>query len=421
MFRIKKSNRIAIIVSVVSLSILCASTVAFSADLESALKIAMRKSVVKDEPVIIKEYFSEDGHWVTESLIGEDRLCITTYRIKDNKLEEISRKTEDAPSYEPITFRGSNPQKVLFDKFAPAVALIQTPGGLGSGIILSEDGLILTNRHVIQNCTRVSVRFYEVKDGNGEIKGFDGDITAVDKVRDLALIKVKNPPEGIKAFTIDQDVVIDQGDRLYAIGHPLGEGWTPTQGVASNIREDYEWGYRLIRNKADVIQFQTPISPGNSGGPLMDSEGNLIGINTFVKRGGQNINFAVTLKEIKDFLDRRKAYPSDDAFNWVELPFNKKLEFKRQNIENVQQCDFENDGVIDIIRFDSNNNGDWDRMLMDVNCDTRFEFIAMDVNEDGYYESLYLNSDDKGDPEYAFRGKGPIPIPVSVRFVGTRR
>jgi S1-C subfamily serine protease len=311
--------------------------------------------------------------------------------------------------------------KAVFEQWAPAVVRIEKIGGLGSGIILSAEGLVLTNRHVVLNAYNVLVAFYGHKDDQGELLRFPAHVIAVDKVRDMALVKVKDPPENLKVLGIDAAVQVDAGDELFAIGHPLGEDWTPTSGVASTIREDYEWDHGFTRSKADVIQFQTPISPGNSGGPLLDIDGKLVGINTFGKPMGQNINFAVCATEIKDFIDNRDKYSSDDVQDWRPVSLALGTELERSGIRKAQQCDFENDGVVDLVRLDSDNNGDWDRMLMDVDRDSRFEFTALDGDADGYYEVLLLETSGDGTPDYMFRDNPPIRIPVAVRYLQHNR
>jgi len=168
---------------------------------------------------------------------------------------------------------------------------------------------------------------------------------------------------------------------------------------------------------ADVVQFQTPISPGNSGGPVMDADGNLVGISTFGKSGGQNLNFAVLTTEVEDFVKNRDDYPVEDVHDWRPVTAQRKQHFAQSGVKRAQECDFENDGNIDIIRFDQDGNGDWDHMLLDVNCDGVFEFIAMDLNEDGYFEALLLESNGDGEPDYVFRDNPPIPMPVSVRYL----
>ena len=370
---------------------------------------------------VFRQYWSEDGHWVTEGLAGNDQICVIVYEAKDGVLKEISREIKARPAVELPRVRGPNPMKEVFDQWAPAVARIERPGCLGSGIILTSDGLILTNRHVVLNAANVFVYFYKVTDQAGKLKGFPGEVIAADKVRDLALIKVEDPPSGLKAFTLQDRAKVDPGVPLFAIGHPLGEDWTPTQGVASAMRPDYDWDYCFTRNKADVIQFQTPMSQGNSGGPLLDEQGNVVGITSFGRAEGQNVNFAICVNEMKDFVDNRSWYSATDVHDWQPVSFERRVELERRGINNAQQCDFENDGVIDIIRLDTDNNGDWDHMIMDVNHDSAFEFMALDLNEDGYYEALFLDSRGDGTFDYVFKDDPPIKIPVSVQYLGHPR
>ena len=92
---------------------------------------------------------------------------------------------------------------------------------------------------------------------------------------------------------------------VHAIGHPTGEAWTYTTGVISQYRQAYEWQVEddPIKHRADIIQTQTPINPGSSGGPLFGDSSSLIGVNSF-KAGGEGLNFAVSVDEVRKFLAR---------------------------------------------------------------------------------------------------------------------
>ena len=98
---------------------------------------------------------------------------------------------------------------------------------------------------------------------------------------------------GVSVASVSRDNI---GDDVEAVGHPKGEMWTYTRGYISQVRADYEWSYNeAFILKADVVQTQTPISTGNSGGPLFNRQGKLVGVNTMVTEG-QNLNFAVSTR-----------------------------------------------------------------------------------------------------------------------------
>tara|TARA_B110000196_G_C21058172_1_gene620981 strand:- start:544 stop:1200 length:657 start_codon:yes stop_codon:yes gene_type:complete len=189
----------------------------------------------------------------------------------------------------------------IYKKNAESVVIILTDDSLGTGVILSKMGHVLTNFHVIKDLKEVKVvcRCMETY----EESTFNVEIIKVDHKKDLALLKIINPPSMLSIMKVS--IVIPKvGDEAHAIGHPEGEIWSYSQGYISQIRHDYEWDYNESYKEleADVLQTQTPITHGSSGGPLLNNSGNLIGINTFGMVDSSGINFAITVEEIIKFL-----------------------------------------------------------------------------------------------------------------------
>jgi serine protease Do len=159
----------------------------------------------------------------------------------------------------------------------------QTPDeGLGSGVIVSADGFILTNNHVVKGATAIKVT---LQDG----RELDAKVIGTDPASDLAVIKVD--AQGLPAITFADSDKIEVGDRVLAFGTPFGLSETVTSGMVSGLGRatlglDYE----------DFIQTDAAINPGNSGGALVDVEGRLVGINTAIlshSGGFQGIGFAI--------------------------------------------------------------------------------------------------------------------------------
>jgi hypothetical protein len=122
-------------------------------------------------------------------------------------------------------------------------------------------------------------------------------VLGTDPARDLALLKVDGVPSDVKPIreaTID---TVEPGDDVAVIGHPKGLVWSLTQGIVSAVRTKFPMG----SSQGTVIQTQTPIAPGNSGGPLMTLEGRLIGVITWQLRGEQGLNAAVAINEVQKF------------------------------------------------------------------------------------------------------------------------
>ena len=189
----------------------------------------------------------------------------------------------------------------IFYNNVSGVVLIAGDDGIGSGVIISNDGHILTNWHVIEDNPNLNALTLGEGDYDENLR--DLELIKYDPQKDLALLKLKTIPKNVSVIKISK-VVQKVGERVHAIGHPRGEMWSYTMGYISAFREGYSWQDPEVAQEfsGDVYQMQTPINPGNSGGPLLNEHGNLIGINTFIDPNSQNITFAVTVKEIISFL-----------------------------------------------------------------------------------------------------------------------
>ncbi len=188
----------------------------------------------------------------------------------------------------------------------PAVIKVSTPGGLGSGVILSRDGYAITNAHVVQGETnlRATVWFAQA---DGTLKRTDIDnieLVAVNNHIDLALIKLTHPDGKDFLFAPVQDAEkLEIGQNVFAIGNPLGLERTLTQGVISTTQRSFDG--------LTYIQTDTPINPGNSGGPLFNTKGEVIGITNMGIRGGEALGFAIPARYVKDFIRNRESFAYD--------------------------------------------------------------------------------------------------------------
>ena len=188
----------------------------------------------------------------------------------------------------------------------PAVIKVSTPGGLGSGVILSRDGYAITNAHVVQGETnlRATVWFAQA---DGTLKRTDIDdveLVAINNHIDLALIKINHPDGKDFLFAPVQDAEkLEIGQNVFAIGNPLGLERTLTQGVISTTQRSFDG--------LTYIQTDTPINPGNSGGPLFNTKGEVIGITNMGIRGGEALGFAIPARYVKDFIRNRESFAYD--------------------------------------------------------------------------------------------------------------
>ncbi len=193
----------------------------------------------------------------------------------------------------------------LVKKVEPSVVRVEIDrgggnGGLGSGVIVDDRGIVATNFHVAQGAKKARIILR-----SGESVDVRGFLTA-DPGHDLALLKTDpfDKPCAIKLTSRLPEV----GEKVAAFGNPHGLSFTTSEGIVSAVREGKELQvimgaeeFSLMGYAVDSTWIQTtaPISPGNSGGPLINMQGEVVGLNTWYRRDGQNLNFAISAKDIQ--------------------------------------------------------------------------------------------------------------------------
>jgi S1-C subfamily serine protease len=170
----------------------------------------------------------------------------------------------------------------IVERVSPAVVNVRTGRGGGSGVVITPDGYVLTNAHVVSEAQRVELRQRDGVD-------IAADVVGSDPSTDLAVLRSRN--SGLEAAALGDSDSLRVGQLVIAIGNPLGLQSTVTHGVVSALgRSLHAQNGRVIEN---VIQTDAPLNPGNSGGPLVDVRGDVVGVNSAIIAMAQGISFAI--------------------------------------------------------------------------------------------------------------------------------
>ena len=273
---------------------------------------------LKDKVTIVGNILSEKRDQVAVD-IGYTVLTVPRDRIikisKGDSLE-AAKKSGTAPrASEKFAMEGqpgfytapdkSMPERSVRDlvnQLGAAVVQVRTPSGLGSGFIINENGFLMTNFHVIEGETQISVEVYLQRDNQIEPRTYKQvRIVAVNKFQDLALLKIedKDAPK-FRYVPLGSADALEVGERVFAIGSPLGLERTVTEGILSTKTRELQGELYL--------QTTAQINPGNSGGPLFNLSGEVVGITNMKIMFGEGLGFAIPAGAVKYFLDHRDAY-----------------------------------------------------------------------------------------------------------------
>jgi S1-C subfamily serine protease len=210
---------------------------------------------------------------------GEGNTVNQIYKADGQGVAFIESQIESEPTFSP------------FGEVEP-----ESGTATGSGFVIDKDGRILTNNHVVEGATKVTVKL-----GDSE-KAYDAEVIGADPGTDVALLQVDAPQDELQPLTLGRSAGVEVGDPVVAIGNPFGLDRTVTSGIVSALQRQIQApnGFSI----SNVIQTDAAINPGNSGGPLIDSEGEVIGINSQIATGGGGegnvgIGFAIPIDTIR--------------------------------------------------------------------------------------------------------------------------
>ncbi|MGD0814051.1 MAG: trypsin-like peptidase domain-containing protein [Verrucomicrobiota bacterium] len=207
--------------------------------------------------------------------------------------------------------------------------------GEGSGVVISEDGYILTNDHVVENADKIVVRF---KDG----RAYEGEIRGSDRESDIAVVKIK--ARGLTTATLGDSDATRVGEFVLAIGAPFALSYSVTVGHVSAKGRSFEGETRGYADQ-DFIQTDASINPGNSGGPLVNLYGEVIAINTMIEGMNTGIGFAVPInlaKRVKDHLIAEGKFTR----SWIGIYIEELREYPEYKDLGKPLCPDTEDGVV---------------------------------------------------------------------------
>ena len=262
---------------------------------------ALRGEIVVDRQ---DAYYVDLGFDVIEV----PKVAVLQVREIDAESGSVAAPQNEGSLYRVTADHEDMPIRDWVEELGEAVALVQTPTGLGSGFVVHEEGYIVTNDHVIAGEHRISVTIFE--EGAHELSRVTYEnvrIVATSAELDLALLKI-TPQEPVRFRTVPIAAVDDglsEGQTVFAIGSPLGLDRTVSEGIISVAN-------RVINGRL-YLQTTTQINPGNSGGPLFNLKGEVVGVNNMkiAAIGAEGLGFSISSRVLKSFLDNRDAYAFD--------------------------------------------------------------------------------------------------------------
>ena len=349
------------------------------------------------------------------SILKEDLTSITRGSGTIGEIELSSALLDVVPEYIPdfslellskipnsnVKTRGVDAQNI-YKKYSGSVVLVinKEKKAMGSGSILMKNpGLVLTNWHVVDGGKVLGV----ILKFEGDIKKssvYPAIVISYDAVKDLALLAIKGKfPEHINQI-IPKNSNIEVGSDVHAIGHPKSYAWTYTKGYVSQIRNNFKWRYKETAHEANVIQTQTPIDAGNSGGPLFDQKGFMVGVNSF-KAPAENVNFAVSSIDVIKFMEniKKNIEPKKNVKKKKKKVIVKKEDTNGDGKPDILYYDNNNDGIADVKIIDKNHNGKPDIIAIDSNGDKKPDIVGIDKNEDGILDRWVIDKDFDGTPD----------------------
>lgn len=271
--------------------------------------------------------------------------------------------------------RGDKEANIIIPKLEASTVVVSSGGHIGAGTIIQQGNTVLTNYHVVApDPDNVYIAFKPERGDTPEKNSYyRANVLKVDMMRDLALLQI---PEYVRAYhqydfiKLGTMQALKKGIDIYTMGHPHKYYFAFGYGMLNKIVPDYRWMTYHVRY---ALHYSMPSNRGNSGGPIIDNTLQLLGIVAGSDLSGENLNFGISIADIRDFLEAKKS---------LLVPHKPLSSYTRY----ITQT-----GLYKHARFakvDRNQNGIPDAMLKDTDRDGQWDLIAYDTDEDGKYERI---------------------------------
>ncbi|MDB6059259.1 MAG: Peptidase and chymotrypsin/Hap [Verrucomicrobiales bacterium] len=309
-------------------ALLCVAVAGSAATVQLRDKASVTGTILaeKHDQVII------DLGYTVLSIPRNQVVKILSEDVVTEKASKAPKSTTKAPvttekGFKTIFTTSATPPKErsvreLVNVLGESVVQVRTPGGLGSGFFINEDGYLITNFHVTEGETQISVEVYHSKNGELERKSYKQvRIVALNKFADLALLKIEEKDAKFVPVALGDSEQLAVGERVFAIGSPLGLERTVTEGIISTKTRQFQGDLYL--------QTTAQINPGNSGGPLFNMRGEVVGVTNMKITFGEGLGFAIPIEAVKFFLIHRDSFSYDNdnpsnAYRYLEPPSRAK-------------------------------------------------------------------------------------------------
>jgi serine protease Do len=260
---------------------------------------------------VIAEVIKEDPQYVVLDL-GFELLRVPADQVLSIESTDGAEDLEEASGDQLYTTGRltAAPVDELVQRFGDAVVMIKTPSGLGSGFFINEQGFLVTNYHVVERETNITVSVFDRTESGYERKELQKvKIIALHPTRDLALLKIEDLESEdvhVKPVVFAQDDGVQVGSPVFAVGNPLGLERSVSQGIVSSRTRAL--GYHRF------IQTDAAINPGNSGGPLFNGRGEVVAVACAGSAMFDGLAFGIPVKDVIDFLENKDTYLYDSSF-----------------------------------------------------------------------------------------------------------